>query len=158
MSIEFYGNPFGPSFVETMIPITGTHDTAGLQLQFDSLCGLSFWYTCALLASVDGDPAFAFPTFSTSTTFPLTMFLTSHKSFKHFGTIKPPPATCALLLMKTLSLLLDFLNSTLINFVTCGPSHLVPFPVALLLDKDLKNNLTGLIGLPPSLSRPARSI
>jgi hypothetical protein len=28
MSIELSGNPFGPSFVET-IPITGTHETAG---------------------------------------------------------------------------------------------------------------------------------
>ena len=34
MSIEFSDDPFGPSFVEP-IPITGTHDTAGIETRYD---------------------------------------------------------------------------------------------------------------------------
>ena len=36
MSIELSGNPFSPSFIES-IPLSGLHPTAGLELQLDSL-------------------------------------------------------------------------------------------------------------------------
>ena len=51
MSIELSGNPFGPSFVES-IPITGTHITAGLEVQFDPIRGC-----LCLLSCTPGTPA-----------------------------------------------------------------------------------------------------
>ena len=38
MSIEQSGNPFVPSFIES-IPLSSLHPTAGLELQLDPLCG-----------------------------------------------------------------------------------------------------------------------
>ena len=35
MSIEFSNDPFGPSFIEP-IPLTGTHETAGIETRFDA--------------------------------------------------------------------------------------------------------------------------
>ena len=51
MSIELSGNPFGPSFIES-IPLSGIHPTAGLELQLDSLRG-----RLRLLGCLPGTPA-----------------------------------------------------------------------------------------------------
>jgi hypothetical protein len=149
MSIELSGNPFGSSFVET-IPITGTHETAGLQLQFDSLCG-----RLCLLACLPGTPAARISIrWRSRLRFAYILYINDVSIDKNLSDFKQviqtlrhhKATTCTICftfdeIRNSLSLLLDFLNSTLINFVTCARSLkvfvnpllllLVPLPVVL---------------------------